>query len=30
MHPKLDPAGVTVWLMMHQQQQQLLDRRLGY
>jgi hypothetical protein len=29
MHPTLDPAGVTVWLMMHQQQQ-LLDRRLGY
>jgi hypothetical protein len=28
MHPKLDTAGVTVWLMMHQQQQ--LDRRLGY
>jgi hypothetical protein len=27
MHPKLDPAGVMVWLMMHQQQ---LDRRLGY
>jgi hypothetical protein len=26
----LHPAGVTVWLMMHQQQQQLLDRRFGY
>jgi hypothetical protein len=29
MPPKLDPAGVTVWLMMHQQLL-LLDRRLGY
>jgi hypothetical protein len=30
MHPKLNPAGVMVWLMMHQQQLLLLDHRLGY